>query len=773
MRRSYILLQTFLILLLVAAIAPQQRLYAQESPSLKPLLPAPADEFTPEAPPLFLWVTIPASSAPAQYRLRIVAVKQGQNDADAMERNQPLLERILADPLYRYAQTDPALAQQPSAARFAWRVEALSATGKTLPGNAASSDIRSFTITSKGTNDPDCDESRSALVRALEQCRAKSCQTEENNLTTTATALLEAQDNLTMAKAAALAAQTLFDERQRSQVDRQRQTEQSKTAAIELRAQLKDYTQRFLDRLVGGPDIVFIDEQPKKRMGSLTIGEMKIYFEGSGPRINTAQGFQPFSYALTALRDDADYRKLDAALTENTRRLAELETGAPAAAKSLSDAEAAIPTASEEVEHAEDQLEKAKHNDEEAKEAEARCAREKNELCAGILQLATRYDQCAAMLARRREVRRELAIAHVTVDSIAAMVPATDSMIAGAERRIRRGEAWGATSDQALTMLTGAGDAAQQAHATIDAAMKQLTDASAQLGGTTFDDAKRSINEARTAAGATPSLIDRVREGVAQGVKIQEQRENARAEEITKAIASRQPRTALIDFIARNGNDRKIGAVAEAMKTLDMRLTDAIVIIRQDAPSQSGIDRISDDLGSNLRTLRDALRPIAGVQPAVQESLASFDAIAGKLEGIATSRQEINERTGALAGIVVQTDRAVAVLTSAATTGTLFSQYSERLSSDYRTMIDTLKSRVGEHDAAIIESAVNDRDCGSLAGTIAGGKAVEQLCNDRLKRLEQEIDLVKDEKRRRLRDDFCQLHLIKAQLCVLEQLRRD
>jgi hypothetical protein len=88
-------------------------------------------------------------------------------------------------------------------------------------------------------------------------------------------------------------------------------------------------------------------------------------------------------------------------------------------------------------------------------------------------------------------------------------------------------------------------------------------------------------------------------------------------------------------------------------------------------------------------------------------------------------------------------------------------------------MFDTLKSHVGEHDAAIIESAVNDRDCGSLAQTIAGGKTVEQLCSDRLKRLEQEIDLGRDEKGRRLRDEFCQLQLIKTELCVLEQLRRD
>ena len=115
MKRSYILLQIFLLHLLVAAIAPQPRLHAQESASLKPLLPAPADEFAPNAPPLFLWVAIPASSAPEQYRLRIVAVKQGQTDAEAMERNQPLLERILAEPLYRYAQSDPALTQQPSA----------------------------------------------------------------------------------------------------------------------------------------------------------------------------------------------------------------------------------------------------------------------------------------------------------------------------------------------------------------------------------------------------------------------------------------------------------------------------------------------------------------------------------------------------------------------------------------------------------------------------------------------------------------------------------
>src|SRR5690242_17065701 len=66
MRRSYILLQTFLILLLVAATVSQQCLHAQEPSSIKQLLPALTDEFTPDAPPLFLWVAIPASSAPDQ-----------------------------------------------------------------------------------------------------------------------------------------------------------------------------------------------------------------------------------------------------------------------------------------------------------------------------------------------------------------------------------------------------------------------------------------------------------------------------------------------------------------------------------------------------------------------------------------------------------------------------------------------------------------------------------------------------------------------------------
>jgi chromosome segregation ATPase len=534
--------------------------------------------------------------------------------------------------------------------------------------------------------------------------------------------------------------------------------------------------QTLLDRIVGGKEIVFVEEQPKKRMGSVTLGEIKIYFEGTGPRIQTDEGFQPFSYALGKVRDDAEYQRLDASLTETTRQLAELETGAPAAAQSLTHAEEAIPAAEKKVERSEESLEKAEQNHTEASKRMATCAREKDELCSSLVEIASRHDECAALLARRREVRRELAAAQQAIDSIAAVTPSADSLVADAEQRIRRGEAWEVRSDEARSALERARASAAEASTALRTGRENLKGAESELTSGNLDAAHRMIEAGKVAAQPAPAIVVRTHNEIAQARTAQETSEEKAAgavrEWVEKETAWNRLYAAMADKLRSTGVSirgiAQAGAlVNEVNNLLGVIGSDILTVVQsRTIPMPTQIEEVTQSVQKRLGSTADALEQLAG-------EVSEFSAYTPRLRDAAAqltatqSSGKGNDRIERLASVIPAIRQFLTDLHQSNALVNIVTPGLSSLGTDYTADLDSIRSRFGDEYAAVTESSINARGCSDLV-TLGG---TTDPCTNRLKRVEQQIDIRKNARGHAFRDDFCAILSIREIQCMVEELR--
>ncbi|MBX7046806.1 MAG: SprB repeat-containing protein [Ignavibacteria bacterium] len=94
--------------------------------------------------PLFLWTPAYTQGVPVNYRLRIVPVFQGQSYYDALNTNQPILNKDLPNNNYQYTPSDPSFDLYPTAEKFAWQIRATNQFGNPVTANDGKSDVFCF-----------------------------------------------------------------------------------------------------------------------------------------------------------------------------------------------------------------------------------------------------------------------------------------------------------------------------------------------------------------------------------------------------------------------------------------------------------------------------------------------------------------------------------------------------------------------------------------------------------------------------------------------------
>lgn len=112
-----------------------------------PILVSPADSDTlpPQVLPMFVWTPVFVSAGvQALYKLTITPIQVGQTARDAIERNEPLLQRILTSTKYQYEASDPLFSSYQTATAFGWQAQAISELGIPATRNEGKSEISRF-----------------------------------------------------------------------------------------------------------------------------------------------------------------------------------------------------------------------------------------------------------------------------------------------------------------------------------------------------------------------------------------------------------------------------------------------------------------------------------------------------------------------------------------------------------------------------------------------------------------------------------------------------
>lgn len=116
-----------------------------EPPKL--LGPAIGESRSSESPLQFRWAPVfIAPGQQAKYRLVISPIFTGQTPAEALEENQPLVEREQSEPSYTKEAGLTWFDQYPMAVGFAWQVQAVDSTGQPAATNLGKSAVSSFAI---------------------------------------------------------------------------------------------------------------------------------------------------------------------------------------------------------------------------------------------------------------------------------------------------------------------------------------------------------------------------------------------------------------------------------------------------------------------------------------------------------------------------------------------------------------------------------------------------------------------------------------------------
>ncbi|HEY6952242.1 MAG TPA: hypothetical protein VI758_07530, partial [Bacteroidota bacterium] len=119
-----------------------------------PTLTSPADQsvVSTVAPTTFAWTPVMLGTTQASYKLTIVPIFQNQTSHDAVQSNNPLMQKTVTISSYVYTQSDPPFSFYPSATGFAWQVQALDQQNLPVAKNEGKSEIFSFTLQSQSSS---------------------------------------------------------------------------------------------------------------------------------------------------------------------------------------------------------------------------------------------------------------------------------------------------------------------------------------------------------------------------------------------------------------------------------------------------------------------------------------------------------------------------------------------------------------------------------------------------------------------------------------------
>lgn len=116
--------------------------------------------------PMFLWTPAYTQGIPVQYRLRIVPVFPGQSQYDALNTNQPLINKDIPNNNYQYTPSDPSFDLYPTANKFAWQIRATNQFGNPVTANDGKSDVFCFAF--NNVNQPPQNLAVSGVVSGCE-----------------------------------------------------------------------------------------------------------------------------------------------------------------------------------------------------------------------------------------------------------------------------------------------------------------------------------------------------------------------------------------------------------------------------------------------------------------------------------------------------------------------------------------------------------------------------------------------------------------------------
>lgn len=104
--------------------------------------------------PMLLWTPAYTQGVPVNYRLRIVPVFQGQNQYDALNTNQPLVNKDITNNNYQYTPTDPSFELYSTAVKFAWQIRATNQFGNPVTANDGKSEVFCFAFNDNAPQNP-------------------------------------------------------------------------------------------------------------------------------------------------------------------------------------------------------------------------------------------------------------------------------------------------------------------------------------------------------------------------------------------------------------------------------------------------------------------------------------------------------------------------------------------------------------------------------------------------------------------------------------------